>query len=132
MRRRTNAVLCLCMMLRRLAQSWSRQAHRELDKAGKIHEIELESGDVVLFGGVSRMIHHTITKVYKGTTPSYLSDILVDEARLNLTFRHAPDIVTEDFALFDGPPSKKGNNKKSQKDGAGASKATKEAPALLQ
>ena len=48
--------------------------------------LKLESGDVLLFGGPSRAIMHSVTKVYPNTTPKLLR---MRAGRLNLTYRHA-------------------------------------------
>ena len=46
--------------------------------------VKLESGDVLVFGGASRMLFHGIGKVYAGTEPKQLP---LAAGRLNLTFR---------------------------------------------
>ncbi len=46
--------------------------------------VKLESGDVLVFGGASRMLFHGIGKVYAGTEPKTLP---LAAGRLNLTFR---------------------------------------------
>jgi len=46
--------------------------------------IQLCSGDAIVFGGVSRMIYHGISKVYRRTAPTWL---YMRSGRLNLTFR---------------------------------------------
>ncbi|CAM6082204.1 unnamed protein product [Calypogeia fissa] len=48
----------------------------------------LESGDVLIFGGPSRMIYHGVTKVISETSPRWLSETAnLRPGRLNLTFR---------------------------------------------
>lgn len=61
--------------------------------------LRLESGDALIFGGPARMIMHAVTKIYTGTSP--LTDILGD-ARMNLTFREAPEVLgrEEEFRYF--------------------------------
>lgn len=46
--------------------------------------VALESGDVLIFGGPSRMLVHALTRVYPGTAPTWLR---MRKGRLNLTFR---------------------------------------------
>jgi len=50
----------------------------------KQSSVKLESGDVLVFGGASRMLFHGIGKVYAGTEPKQLP---LAAGRLNLTFR---------------------------------------------
>lgn len=50
----------------------------------------LESGDVLIWGGPNRMLLHTVHRVLLGTTPSYLP---FDNARVNFTFRDAPNVL---------------------------------------
>jgi len=71
------------------------------DKKDEPISIHLESGDALLFGGPARMIWHAVTKVYKGSCPTSLSAFLGD-ARMNLTFREAPEAIgrEEEFADF--------------------------------
>ncbi|KAL1538074.1 hypothetical protein AAHA92_26857 [Salvia divinorum] len=58
---------------------------RDVDKADKI---ELESGDVLIFGGKSRHIFHGVSNILADTAPGYLMDeTLLKPGRLNLTFR---------------------------------------------
>jgi alkylated DNA repair dioxygenase AlkB len=48
----------------------------------------LESGDVIVFGGASRMIFHGVTGIRRGTAPRELVDAThLRPGRLNLTFR---------------------------------------------
>jgi len=60
--------------------------------------IRLVSGDVLLFGGYSRMIVHGVTNVLPGTMPPHLRG-LMREGRLNLTFRDTADGIV-DTSLF--------------------------------
>jgi len=46
--------------------------------------VRLESGDVLLFGGPSRRLVHSLTRVYPNTSPEWLN---MSPGRLNLTFR---------------------------------------------
>lgn len=54
------------------------------------HRVLFESGDVLIFGGPSRYIHHAIFKIHKNTAPGFLP---FSNARLNFTFRYAPNIA---------------------------------------
>lgn len=53
------------------------------------HRILFESGDILIFGGPSRYIHHSIHKIYNKSAPDFLP---LQDARLNFTFRFAPKI----------------------------------------
>ncbi|KAI4329056.1 hypothetical protein L6164_021360 [Bauhinia variegata] len=58
---------------------------RDLDKAQKV---ELESGDVLIFGGKSRHIFHGVTAIHTNTAPKLLlGETNLRHGRLNLTFR---------------------------------------------
>lgn len=58
---------------------------RDVDKAEKV---ELESGDVLIFGGNSRHIFHGVTAIKKNSAPgSLLEETNIRPGRLNLTFR---------------------------------------------
>lgn len=58
---------------------------RDVDKASKI---DLQSGDVLIFGGKSRLIFHGVSNVKPKTAPSWLTDQTgFRPGRLNLTFR---------------------------------------------
>ncbi|EOY27333.1 2-oxoglutarate-dependent dioxygenase family protein, putative isoform 1 [Theobroma cacao] len=58
---------------------------RDVDKAEKV---ELESGDVLIFGGNSRHIFHGVTAIKQNTAPRALVDETnLRPGRLNLTFR---------------------------------------------
>jgi len=54
--------------------------------------IVLESGDVLIWGGPQRMLEHCVRNVRLDTCPSYLRPI-IKNARLNFTFRSAPNIL---------------------------------------
>ncbi|GLW67348.1 alkylated DNA repair protein [Actinomadura rubrobrunea] len=49
-------------------------------------DLPLESGDLLVFGGPSRMVYHGITKILPGTGPS---DIGLTHGRLNITLRES-------------------------------------------
>eukprot|EP01063_Lacrimia_lanifica_P014246 TRINITY_DN2087_c0_g1_i1.p1 TRINITY_DN2087_c0_g1~~TRINITY_DN2087_c0_g1_i1.p1 ORF type:complete len:365 (+),score=143.27 TRINITY_DN2087_c0_g1_i1:43-1095(+) len=49
-----------------------------------VQELVLDSGDVLVFGGPSRLIHHAVPKIYPNTAPKALE---MPQGRLNLTFR---------------------------------------------
>jgi alkylated DNA repair dioxygenase AlkB len=51
-------------------------------------KVVLESGDVLIFGGPSRMIYHGVTRVVHESSPSWLIEATnLRPGRLNLTFR---------------------------------------------
>jgi alkylated DNA repair dioxygenase AlkB len=61
--------------------------------------VQLESGDAILFGGPARHVMHCVTDLQKGTCPAHLRDLVRGrvpgdpaEWRLNLTWRHAPEL----------------------------------------
>ncbi|KAL1331172.1 hypothetical protein HN51_048442 [Arachis hypogaea] len=59
--------------------------HRDVDKA---ENAVLDSGDVVIFGGVSRLIFHGVSSIIPNSAPKkLLQDIMLSPGRLNLTFR---------------------------------------------
>lgn len=64
-------------------------------------QILLMSGDAVLFGGPCRQMLHAVTEVHPATAPSWLPAPFRN-ARLNFTFRHAPEILGREkaFELF--------------------------------
>ncbi|KAK7354888.1 hypothetical protein VNO80_20456 [Phaseolus coccineus] len=57
---------------------------RDPDKAQKL---QLESGDVLIFGGPSRNVFHGVTAIDKASAPNLLQHINLRPGRLNLTFR---------------------------------------------
>ena len=69
-----------------LCHQWSWQRGKEHGRSLTLH-----SGDCILFGGPCRYIHHAVTGVQRGTCPLNLKGVLGD-ARLNLTFRDAPQV----------------------------------------
>ena len=50
----------------------------------KILSEQLDSGDVIIFGGPQRLMYHRVKKVLRGTVPNNLD---IDDVRINLTFR---------------------------------------------
>eukprot|EP00760_Papus_ankaliazontas_P029901 PhM_4_TR4519/c0_g1_i2/m.58688 len=56
------------------------------EQSDPIQEVLLESGDVLVFGGPSRLILHSVTKVYGGSAPKWLRRE-VPGGRINMTFR---------------------------------------------
>lgn len=54
-----------------------------LRRKDPVEKILLESGDVFVFGGESRLRYHGVTRIMAGTAPRHLGF----EGRLNLTFR---------------------------------------------
>ncbi|CAH9145590.1 unnamed protein product [Cuscuta epithymum] len=60
-------------------------SEKDIEKAKKVL---LESGDVLIFGGKSRLIYHGVSSIISKTTPEYLLDETdLKPGRLNLTFR---------------------------------------------
>ena len=55
-----------------------------LKRSDKPHTVLVESGDVIIMGGESRMRFHGIRKIYPGTSP-----IAGLDGRISLTFRRA-------------------------------------------
>eukprot|EP00249_Psilotum_nudum_P020410 c27689_g1_i1 orf=352-2367(-) len=54
----------------------------------KVQQVTLESGDVLIFGGASRMIFHGVKRVLPQTAPPWLiKETNMKPGRLNLTFR---------------------------------------------
>jgi alkylated DNA repair dioxygenase AlkB len=51
--------------------------------------VRLDSGDVFIFGGRSRMIVHSVLRVIPHTMPGYMRKHM-REGRLNITFRYVP------------------------------------------
>jgi DNA oxidative demethylase len=51
-------------------------------RGGKTQSIRLESGDVLMMGGASRLCFHGVDRIYQGS-----SDLLPKGGRINLTFR---------------------------------------------
>ena len=51
-------------------------------RGGKTHSLMLRSGDVIVFGGPSRLAYHGIDRIYPGT-----STLLPKGGRINLTLR---------------------------------------------
>jgi hypothetical protein len=56
--------------------------------------LRLNSGDVLLFGGHSRMIVHSVLQVYPHTMPAYLRGHM-REGRLNITYREVDGHLDE-------------------------------------
>lgn len=65
-------------------------SHPFSDPANLAHRVKLESGDVLVFGGSSRYIWHSIHKIHENTAPDFLP---FEGARLNFTFRYTPQIL---------------------------------------
>lgn len=54
----------------------------------KLSKVVLESGDVLIFGGESRLIFHGVSNIKPKTAPRWLMDeTSLRPGRLNLTFR---------------------------------------------
>lgn len=51
-------------------------------------DVRLESGDLVVFGGPSRMAFHGVPKVFDGTAPAWCAEVLgAAPGRVNITLR---------------------------------------------
>ena len=51
-------------------------------------DVRLESGDLVVFGGPSRMAFHGVPKVFDSTAPSWCREVLgAEPGRVNITLR---------------------------------------------
>ncbi|KAK3235702.1 hypothetical protein CYMTET_54111 [Cymbomonas tetramitiformis] len=62
--------------------------------------VRLESGDVLIFGGPSRMILHSVIQVYPNTKPRTLK---MNRGRLNITFRDHSELDDSEINLgYDG------------------------------
>jgi len=83
----------------RMMHGWSFQKQKQAEQAGLVHNVELRSGDAIIFGGRCRYMHHTVQAVRRGTCPPALAGVL-GESRINLAFREAPDINTADYQTF--------------------------------
>jgi alkylated DNA repair protein (DNA oxidative demethylase) len=51
---------------------------------GPFTDVELRSGDLLVFGGPSRRIHHGVPKVFEGTAPA---DLGLPPGRVSITLR---------------------------------------------
>lgn len=56
----------------------------------KVFSDQLDSGDVIVFGGPQRLMVHRVKKVLRGTAPDSLD---LDNVRINLTFRQATSVI---------------------------------------
>ncbi len=56
-------------------------------------DVRLESGDLVVFGGPSRMAFHGVPKVFDGTAPAWCREVVgAEPGRVNITLRRTrPD-----------------------------------------
>ena len=53
-------------------------------------DVRLESGDLVVFGGPSRMAFHGVPKVFDGTAPAWCREVLgAEPGRVNITLRES-------------------------------------------
>ncbi|MFN3601363.1 MAG: alpha-ketoglutarate-dependent dioxygenase AlkB family protein [Dietzia sp.] len=51
-------------------------------------DVRLESGDLVVFGGPSRLAFHGVAKVFDGTAPAWCREVLgAEPGRVNITLR---------------------------------------------
>src|SRR5579872_751608 len=63
---------------------------------GSINKVELNSGDLIVFGGPQREIQHTVSLVKKGS----FNKIEGFDARINMTFRTCTDFSEASEALY--------------------------------
>ena len=57
---------------------------------GTKHSVQLNSGDVIIFGGPQRFMWHSVKKVIRKTCPEQLN---LGNVRINLTFRQATSVI---------------------------------------
>jgi len=72
----------------------------ELD--GKVFNVTLKSGDILIWGGPQRMLRHAVLKVYPATCPTTLTALNRD--RLNFTFRDSPNMLGQEADWQITPP----------------------------
>lgn len=74
-------------------------------------DVVLNSGDVIMFGGQSRFMQHSVGLVAMNC-PDYLIPI-IGKARLNYTMRYAPEILgkEEQYKIFDAVTYRNNINK---------------------
>lgn len=59
-------------------------------------DVRLESGDLVVFGGPSRLAFHGVPKVFDGTAPAWCADVLGGiPGRVNITLRRTHPVADE-------------------------------------
>lgn len=59
-------------------------------------DVRLESGDLVVFGGPSRLAFHGVPKVFDGTAPPWCADVLGGiPGRVNITLRRTRPVAEE-------------------------------------
>jgi alkylated DNA repair dioxygenase AlkB len=63
--------------------------------AKQAQTLQLNSGDVLIWGGPNRMLLHCVEKVHQNTCPDFLQDLL-GNVRLNFTYRDAPNVRGEE------------------------------------
>ena len=72
--------------VRRIHAQCSACAYGEAtNRIRRIDQVKLCSGDLLIFGGPARLIHHGVTRILIKSTPDFL--VLPQPARINLTFR---------------------------------------------
>jgi alkylated DNA repair protein (DNA oxidative demethylase) len=59
-----------------------------LDRGGRTTTLTLESGDILVFGGASRLRYHGVRRIRKGTS-AITHPVLPTDGRINLTLRRA-------------------------------------------
>lgn len=90
------------------------QTHQLSNPSNLAHRVLFESGDVLIFGGPSRKIYHSIYKIYNKSAP----DFLPEGIRLNFTSRYAHKIIgkEEDFSSKNFKSSYHSNQKEPLKN----------------
>ncbi len=75
-------------------------SHPRSNPLNLAHRVRLESGDVLIFGGPSRHIWHSVYKIHENTAPSFLD---FKDARLNYTLRYTPKVLGREAELAAKP-----------------------------
>lgn len=70
------------------------------DGKKKMRSVRLNSGDAILFGGRSRYMLHAVPHIYQHTAPKPI-EALIGNARLNMTLRHAPNIIGRESEFYE-------------------------------
>ena len=71
------------------------------------HRVTLRSGDALIFGGDCRYLWHSIYTIYLQSAPEELP---IQGARLNFTFRHAPEILGKEASFKTIDPNIENDN----------------------
>uniref|UniRef100_A0A0G4G3Q6 Alpha-ketoglutarate-dependent dioxygenase AlkB-like domain-containing protein n=1 Tax=Chromera velia CCMP2878 TaxID=1169474 RepID=A0A0G4G3Q6_9ALVE len=111
-----------------MMENWRFVGYKERVQNGELHDITLESGDLLVMGGPSRYIHHCIPGMKKGSCPDHLKAIL-GSARVNITWRSAPGVNAADYVRQQLKPSRgKKIGIKKQKTTSPASSSSSSSP----